>query len=293
MTRRSSRNGFTLIELLVVIAIIGVLIGMLLPAVQKVRGAANRVRCQNNLKQIGLAMHNYHGVNGSFPAGTTTPNGPTYYMSWMTRLLPYLEQDAMWRTAQAAWITDNYPWHNPPHVDVATVNKSYICVADAREMIASYAGGVTIAFTGYLGVSGTDSAVGDGVLYANSAVRFADITDGSSNTLLVGERPPSADLVYGWWYAGAGQPSAYNGSCDVVLGVQENNISISACAPGPYSFTQGTIPNDCDQFHYWSLHEGGTNFLFADGSVHFLGYSAASVTPALATRAGGEVIGDY
>jgi prepilin-type N-terminal cleavage/methylation domain-containing protein/prepilin-type processing-associated H-X9-DG protein len=293
MTRRGAPGGFTLIELLVVIAIIGVLIGLLLPAVQKVRSAANRVRCQNNLKQIGLALHNYHGVHGSFPPGTTPPAGPTYYMSWMTRLLPYLEQEALWTISQAAWVTDNNPWHNPPHVGLSKVNNAYICVGDGREMIASYAQGITVAFTGYLGVSGTDSARADGVLYANSAVRFADIIDGSSNTLAVGERPPSADLVYGWWYAGAGQPSAYIGSCDVVMGVQEKNISIGACAPGPYTFTQGTINDDCDQFHYWSVHEGGTNFLFADGSVHFLGYSAASVVPALATRAGGETVGDY
>lgn len=291
---RARRPAFTLIELLVVIAIIGVLIGLLLPAVQKVRSAANRLRCQNNLKQIGIATHNYHGVYGSFPPGLTTATGNTFYMSWMTRLLPYLEQDALWRISQAAWNTDNYPWHNPPHIGLSKVNQSYICVSDAREMFASYTGGFLIAFAGFQGVSGTNLNTADGVLYANSAVRFSDILDGSSNTLLVGERPPSRDLYYGWWYAGAGQPPNQNGSCDVVLGVNELNTSISSCSKGPYQFSQGTVNNDCDQFHYWSMHEGGSNFLFADGSAHFLSYATApAVVKGLATRAGGEVPGDY
>lgn len=126
------------------------------------------------------------------------------------------------------------------------------------------------------------------------ATRVADVQDGTSNTLLVGERPPSRDLYYGWWYAGAGQPPNQNGTCDVIMGVNELNTSIGACSPGPYKFSSGIVSNDCDQFHYWSMHEGGCNFLFADGSVHFLSYGMdpATVT-ALATRAGGEVYGDY
>ena len=106
---------------------------------------------------------------------------------------------------------------------------------------------------------------------------------------MVGERPPSADGVLGWWYAGVGQ--ARDGSADIVLGVQERNVGSLApgCRVGPYDFGPGQTTNQCDAFHFWSLHlGGGANFLFADGSVHFLSYSARRIMVALATRAGGE-----
>lgn len=123
-------------------------------------------------------------------------------------------------------------------------------------------------------------------------MRFTDITDGTSNTLLVGERPPSKDLWYGWWYAGFG--AGGNGTADMVLGVRENippgDAFIPDCGGLPARFAPGRIDNMCDAFHYWSLHSGGANFLFADGSVRFLAYSADAVLPALATRAGGEVV---
>ncbi len=125
-----------------------------------------------------------------------------------------------------------------------------------------------------------------------SKVRFADIVDGTSNTLLAGERPPSPDFWFGWWYAGAGE--AGTGAGDMVLGARELNVNAStytaACPVGPYSFKPGKIQEMCDVFHFWSLHDGGANFLFCDGSVRFLTYSADSILPALATRAGGEIV---
>ncbi|WP_088252464.1 DUF1559 domain-containing protein [Fimbriiglobus ruber] len=131
----------------------------------------------------------------------------------------------------------------------------------------------------------------DGVLYRDSAVRFSDITDGTSQTLLAGERPPSPDFQYGWWYTGLGQ--LRTGSLDMVLGVNEANRMASVfdlCPPGHYSFQQGRLDNPCDRFHLWSPHPSGANFAFADGSVKFLGYSAAPALPALSTRAAGDSV---
>ena len=135
--------------------------------------------------------------------------------------------------------------------------------------------------------------------------RMGDVTDGTSNTLFVGERPPSSTLDYGWWFAGAGQ--AGTGSCDVILGTNDINLQTSYlngstgntaqndppdfCPVGPYQFGPGTPNNPCDQFHFWSFHSGGANFLYADASVHFLAYtvSPVQVMPAMATYNGGEV----
>jgi prepilin-type N-terminal cleavage/methylation domain-containing protein/prepilin-type processing-associated H-X9-DG protein len=296
--RASRRPAFTLIELLVVIAIIVVLIALLLPAVQKVRGAAERTSCQNHLKQQGLALHNYSDVHLSFPPGTQPdPALPHFHMSWMTRLLPFVEQDSLWQVTLAAYQVEPNPFNNPPHTGLSLVMRIYTCPSDNRTLQVSYVGGpvgtLLLGFTEYQGVSGTDLNSNDGILHPQAQVRFSDITDGASNTLIVGERPPSADLYYGWWYAGAGQPPSYTGSCDVLMGVRELNISQSGCAAGPFHFQPGVLANQCDEFHYWSLHPGGGHFLFADGSVHFLSYAADALLPALATRAGGEAIGDY
>jgi prepilin-type processing-associated H-X9-DG protein len=141
-----------------------------------------------------------------------------------------------------------------------------------------------------LGVEGTDQYHKDGVLFMDSKVRMASILDGASNTLMVGERPPSAQGNLGWWYAGWGQEQ--DGSAEMLLGVREICVYNSPpCAAGPFHFGPGRFLNQCDAYHFWSPHSGGTNFLFCDGAVRFLSYSADGVLPALATRAGGERVG--
>jgi prepilin-type processing-associated H-X9-DG protein len=184
---------------------------------------------------------------------------------------------------------------NPPHPIDAVVT-TFICPADYRVVQPQLARKqVRAAFTSYLGVSGTTSASKLGVLFVNSAIRPADITDGLSNTLAAGERPPSSDFWYGWWYAGYGVSGT--GSADMILGVRDRvpttDPAIGDCPANPMPFAPGSLDKLCDAFHFWSLHPGGTHFLFADGSVHFLRYDAAPILPALATRAGGETTPEW
>ncbi|MGE3803589.1 MAG: DUF1559 domain-containing protein [Gemmataceae bacterium] len=290
---RRSRQGFTLIELLVVMAILAVLIALLLPAIQKIRDTAARTRCMNNLRQIGLAMQAYHNKYGYFPPGLDSTSTQYRYLSWMGRLLPFIDQEPLWQQTQAAYKVTSNPWTNPPHTAFSTVLPLLFCAADTRQHKAEWGdpiqGWIYAAYTGYLGVSGLDLNNNTGVLFNKSRVGLAEITDGAARTLMVGERPPSADLATGWWYAGAGQPPSWTGSCDVILGVQEKNTMTSwypSCSTGPYKYGPGSIGNPCDQFHFWSMHAGGSNFLFADGHVEFVNYEGAATLPALASRAG-------
>jgi len=231
----------------------------------------------------------------ALPIGMRYHNGrdPDLLMSWLTQLLPYIEQESLWTLTLNAYEQSPYPLYNPPHVGLATLMRIFECPSDGRVFDVQYAhrDKVLVALTSYLGVEGKDLMTCDGVLFRDSRIRLADITDGASQTLFAGERPPSSDFQFGWWYAGTGQ--RLTGSADMVLGVQEQNVlssSMADCGPGPYAFGPGSVSNQCDMFHYWSLHPGGANFSFADGSVRFLSYSAATVLPALASRAGGEVV---
>jgi len=286
------RRAFTLLELLVVMAIIGVLAGLLFGAVQRVRESAARTHCTNNLRQAGLALHGYHGQHQVFPSGVSYRGGkdPQPFMGWQARLLPFIEQEALWRTTLEAFKHESHFFRNPPHVGHSTAIAIYGCPADERLSGPFELGRSLVALTSYQGVAGLDQHRRDGMLYLDSAVRFSDVTDGTSQTLFVGERPPSADGALGWWYGGWGMDR--NGAADTTLGVREqyNYANGYPCPKGPYEYQPGKSDNLCDTFHFWSLHSGGANFLFVDGSVRFLRYSANSILPALASRAGSEVV---
>lgn len=340
----SRAKGFTLVELLVVIAIIGILVGLLLPAVQAAREAARRTQCVNNLKQqaLGLHMHHdafkrfpsahQHGVTASggnwyssfqrkpapgglqppFPSGTRYPaEGP--FWSWITRIAPFME----FGNQTNRFNIKGWPWFNLDANGVnleAVINPTFSCPSDIRGGQLDSSG--QYALTSYLGVSGTnqfaEAGGQDGMLYINSGVKMGHISDGTSNTLMVGERPPSNNLDYGWQWAGAGDFPHF-GAADVVLGVHERPGSGCGgnCTPSnvmtsqPDFFRPGTVndPDDLHRYHFWSLHPGGANWALADGSVRFISYSAAgpwvdtvanptiqpTVVQALATANKGEV----
>jgi len=202
----------------------------------------------------------------------------------------------------------------PQNPALGVVVPTFLCPSDpgpAQASVPYKSTRLLVAFTHYQGVSGTNYTQHDGILAANHNVRIADIKDGTSNTLIAGERSSSKSLEYGIWFAGCGQYGAslpegdrQRGSADVVLGVREINSGYpygSKCPKGPdnpYHFTPpgqikdiaGKFSDDCDQFHFWSWHPGGANFVFADGAVRFLSYEVDNIMPALGTRSGGEVV---
>ena len=309
-SHRYIRSAFTLIELLVVIAIIAILIALLLPAIQKTREAGVRLQCANNLHNIGIAIHSYHYTNDVFPKSVETPvpGQPHYFWSWMAQILPYVEQKSLYDAADTYAQTNTYPWGPPNNANPALAQfmPIWTCPSDGRELIVTTVGGIRVAFTGLLGVNGTGKDHDDGVL-CNTPVSIHSISDGSSNTLMIGERPPSKDLYFGWWFAGAGYSeysAAQEGTGDVSLGAADTryppalgnglNGAAVSCDPNKYQFQPGVLTDPCDQAHFWSLHANGANFAFADGSVRFITYGAGlSVLPQLATRAGGEILADY
>jgi len=292
------RRAFTLLELIVVIAIIGVLIALLLPAIARSRDGAARTRCANNLRQIGLAMHNYHAARGSFPAGM---NGKDpmyrYFQSWHSAILPYVDQVPLAEMLQRD-VNEPLPFPKSgrdTHAGLATVVDVYVCPSDGlssspQPLLPGV--GIVAALTDYVGVSGTNRFRKDGVLFKASRIRTRDILDGTSNTIIVGERPPYPQIGWGTWYSSVWSA---NGTGTAFLGVREPSgfpvpVGPAECWDKVYGFGPGSSANPCDAVHFWSKHVGGGHFLFADGAVRFLSYSANEVLPALATRAGSEKV---
>jgi prepilin-type N-terminal cleavage/methylation domain-containing protein len=328
-----ARRGFTLIELLVVIAIIAVLIGLLLPAVQKVRDAAARAQCQNNLKQIGLALHSYHGDRNSFPPGlVSTLSNPGWVMppnncnaeapdlgpgwSFFAFVLPYVEQDNLFKA-----IDFNKPILDPANAPARrTAVKTYVCPSDtAPKVVNVYDCGNPpsvnatpavlgdVAVCSYVGVlgGGMDNPPDpnyacyeyrpfNGCFHRNQVIRFADIADGTSQTVGVGERNsgfvesgwagvvPGAEIIYN----SATRPPPYN---PALPPCQNWRPSITAVVVHSRQYTLNAPNGSPASFH--SAHPGGGSFLFMDGGVRWINNSVSlAVMRALCTRNGGEVI---
>ncbi len=319
-TPPTSRPGFTLIELLVVIAIIAVLIGLLLPAVQKVREAASRAQCLNNLKHIALAAHNYHDTCQRFPTGVRVPvmvgDRPTGGTNLWFELLPYIEQDNLYKK----W--DDYDNRNNVaggrNATQAQIIKILLCPSDPLpEPVVQRTSADPLWARGFYGMSSYGGNAGkrsvrtggppnypymtrDGIFFIDSNVRLADVTDGITNTLLFGERY-HRDAEYDRFLVF--QPGA-----EPIGRVGEWSYVASAAAMAHVTLSTPVainyqMPLGGDATNWWdrscafgSGHPGGANFAFADGSVRFVSDSIPLATlRALSTRAGGEAVlgGDF
>jgi prepilin-type N-terminal cleavage/methylation domain-containing protein/prepilin-type processing-associated H-X9-DG protein len=299
MTRSFARHGLNLVEVVVVLAILGILLALGVAAVQQARESASRASCAGNLRQLGLALHQYHDANRVFPPGlshalmpiqasTGDPNDPYPLMRWHGRILPYVEQDNLWKQMLVAYRQDWYELNDPPHTGQTEWVSVFLCPADTRRGLPQWPPEEWPATTSYVGIAGVSWLREDGILFLDSQVCLTGVTDGASNTLLAGERP--ADVLHhmGYWY-----PNWPNFLTAIsTLGVCEAGVMdwIRECpSGGPFQFGRGGWNDPCAAFHYWSLHVNGANFVFADGAVRFLPYTAAPLMPALATRSGGEV----
>jgi prepilin-type N-terminal cleavage/methylation domain-containing protein len=290
MSARSRCRGFTLIELLVVIAIIAILIALLVPAVQKVRDAAARTQCVNNLKQIGVACHNFEGNWRCLPNSWQSPDS-RFIWGWMGQILPFIEQDSIYNSLLP-----------PTYSGVEKTIPTFICPSDPRD-VAGDAAAFGWGLTDYVGISGYDyytqlSSPQAGIFawvaqFPPALIKMATIRDGTSNTIMVGERPYSTDVYWGWWAQYDAIDTGSGAANSFAIYSQDNNGN--PCPPPPYYYGNGPkdVTNPCSFNQLWSNHAGGGHFAFGDGSVRFVSYGASLIVPLMATMKGGELIPDF
>ncbi|TWT62124.1 DUF1559 domain-containing protein [Rubinisphaera italica] len=285
LRRKITRKAFTLIELLVVIAIIAILVALLLPAVQQAREAARRSSCKNNLKQLGLAMHNYHDVHQIFPYGYNTAPGSCstdaastldMFNGWGFHILPYIEQAALYDDLNSKGASDCTRWNSTPALVAAgqganTIINTYNCPSDPG-------GGLNTKISSrgksnYKAV--TRDASNNAFAFGTSSIRtrIRDITDGTSNTFLIGEAGTTGTYRGGLWMG-------------IVSDVHDNSANITD--------TAGWRINGTEPEAFNSKHTGGCQFLLADGAVRFVSENIdGPLYVALGTKDGEEVIGEY
>ncbi len=319
---RSTKRGFTLIELLVVIAIIATLVALLLPAVQQAREAARRSTCKNNLKQIGLALHNYHDTYNKLPSGSilllnasgTTYNGHGW--TWHSSILPFLDQGAMYDAIQG----NDGMGNELPKVDnvkPGIVGKAPLTVFWCPSQIdvtngsqkngyapSSYNGNIGTLIGNGTGDNCYDASAGidtraqmeastsrgclnaNGIFYPNSSIAFRDVTDGLSSTVFVCEVIDSGGDSENLGGGGSDRKHGFSNGADDNPPTEMSEYLIAAESNDPI--------NGYAEEAAGSYHKGGAQFVFGDGSVHFLSENMdMSTYRAFYTRAGGEVVGEF
>jgi prepilin-type N-terminal cleavage/methylation domain-containing protein/prepilin-type processing-associated H-X9-DG protein len=304
---RRPDGGFTLIEVLVVIAIIGLLIALLLPAVQSAREAARGLQCKNNQRQLGLALHGYHDVNGSFPPGLLNsawpPTGPDFERrSWMPTILPYIEQQALYDRIESYMLSGRgYPWYAP---DTSSAISTVVCPSDPAGPKTYGVGGTPVS-EGFHGnyalclgstvLNPANDLTGtrrDGLFFALSRVRIGEVLDGTSQTLMGGEIVVVRDFDDRADTRGRYLDALHGGTLFTTLRPPNTGVGDKCdyCIAIPRAPCQ---PLGGDQIaHYLrSYHPGHVNALFGDGSVrHIADGIDPNMYKSLGTRAGGEVV---
>lgn len=282
--RSRSRAGFTLIEVLVVIAIIGLLVALLLPAVQAARESARRIQCSNNLHQVAIALAQYHQIQSCFPSSVVGTNGTAPLHTWMVMILPQLEQRAMFDAYNFSVRFVDTPNTTIVALPVAT----YLCPSAASPTVSADG----FAANNYAVSSGTVPAQTEGVMFPGSSVQIAEIRDGTSQTIAIGE------IYYdnlGWARgsaAGADGGGGGGAGAAFARGVSRWWQCASPCAIPGFNPRPSNCNNDCEQrFQFSSNHPGGAMFGFADSHVQYLSQTMdVKLFRSLITRSGGEVI---
>lgn len=282
-TNRST-CGIALAEVIMAIGIISLLIALLLPAVNSARESARKVDCSNRLRQVSIACESNKDLHGRYPSGTMSKRTEYPFASWMNEILPQLQLvDAFAQSRADYALTPEYSSHQYFGMAIPI----FQCPSDGRVSVAQFSirHQFKVGLTSFLGVNGTNYASRDGIFFLDSRIRDRDVRDGKSNTMLIGERPPSPLFDYGWWYAAHGVDST--GCLDHTLGVRELATSRYANCERP---STPSIYNECSANGYWSLHTTGFHAAFSDASVRYLMNIDPNVLCALAGRDDGYVI---